>query len=83
LFELIKKGEVNFPSPYWDQISDMAKDLIKKILQVDPKKRLNAEQILANPWIVGEKTPRKPLMNVTDKIKEYNAKRRFKVYNLS
>lgn len=57
----------------------MAKDLIRKILVADPKKRLTVDEILSNPWVVGEKTPRKPLLKVTDKIKEYNAKRKFKV----
>lgn len=46
LFELIKKGEFDFPSPYWDDISDMAKDLIRKLLVVDPKSRLDANGIL-------------------------------------
>lgn len=40
---MIKKCEYEFPSPYWDEISDMAKELIKSLLVVDPKKRLNAE----------------------------------------
>lgn len=79
LFEIIKKGEVEFPSPYFDQISDLAKDLIKKILCVDPVKRLDADKILLHPWIVGEKTPRKNLPNVTNKIREFNAKRKFRV----
>ncbi len=37
LFDMIKKGEFEFPSPYWDDISDMAKDVIRKLLVVDPK----------------------------------------------
>jgi serine/threonine protein kinase len=79
LFEIIKKGEVDFPSPYWDQISDLAKDLIRKILHVDPTKRLDADKILAHTWVIGEKTPRKQLPNVTNKIREFNAKRKFRV----
>ena len=57
----------------------MAKDLIKKILVVDPSKRLTAEQIMKHTWIVGEKTPRKILSSVTHKIKEFNAKAKFRV----
>ena len=79
LFEIIKKGEFDFPSPYWDQVSDIAKDLIKKILVVDPTKRLTAQQILEDPWMVGEKTPRKQLLSLTDKIKSFNAKAKLKV----
>ncbi len=79
LFEIIKKGEFDFPSPYWDEISDLAKDLIKKLLVVEPSERLSAEKILEHPWVVGEKTPRKNLPQLTSKIREFNAKRKFRV----
>jgi len=78
LFDAIKKGEYEFPSPQWDQISDYAKDLIKKLLVVDPYKRLDADGILKHPWIVGDVTPRKNLPTVSAKIKEFNARRRLK-----
>lgn len=57
----------------------MAKDLISKILVVDPEKRLDDDAMLAHTWMVGEKTPRKQLPHVTDKIREFNAKRKFRV----
>lgn len=60
MFDTIKKGEFDFPSPYWDDISDMAKDLIAKLLVVEKEKRLNADEILKHPWIDGE-TPRMEL----------------------
>lgn len=78
LFDAIKQGEYDFPSPQWDEISDYAKDLIKKLLVVDPSKRLNADGILKHPWIVGDVTPRKNLPTVSAKIKEFNARRRLK-----
>ena len=78
LFEQIKKCEFDFPSPYWDDISEMAKDLIRKLLVVDPKSRLDADAILAHPWVVGDDTPRIHMPAVTEAIKEFNAKRRFK-----
>ena len=43
LFDKIKNVQFEFPSPYWDEVSDVAKDLIKSLLAKDPKKRLNAE----------------------------------------
>jgi calcium/calmodulin-dependent protein kinase-4 len=76
---MIKKCEYEFPSPYWDDISDSAKDLIKSLLVADPAARLNADKILAHPWIIGTSTPRVPIPNLTQKIREYNAKRRMKV----
>jgi calcium/calmodulin-dependent protein kinase I len=78
LFEMIKTGNYEFPSPQWDPISDYAKDLIKKLLVVDPSKRLTADGILKHPWVVGDVTPRKNLPIVTAKIKEFNARRRLK-----
>jgi len=53
LYKLIKKGEFDFPAPYWTDISDSAKDLVRKLLTVDPKKRLTAEQVLLHPWVKG------------------------------
>ena len=54
LFSSIKDCEYDFPSPYWDNISDSAKDLIKKILVKEPSERLNADQILQHPWLAGD-----------------------------
>ncbi len=56
LYDLIRRGEFSFPSPYWDAVSDAAKDLIRGMLVVDPKKRLTTEQILAHPFIAGRRT---------------------------
>lgn len=78
LFQLIKAGTYDFPSPYWDDISDLAKDLISKLLVVDPKHRLDADGIMAHPWIKGEGTPREEMPAVQDQIRRYNAKRRLK-----
>jgi len=76
---MIKNVEFDFPSPYWDDVSDMAKDLIKSLLVKDPKKRLDAEQLLEHPWVRGISTPRVLLPTVTQQIKEFNARRKLKV----
>jgi len=78
LFAKIKEGKFEFPSPYWDDISDSAKDLISSLLVVDPASRLNADSILTHPWVKGDGTPRTELINVTEKIRSYNASRRLK-----
>jgi calcium/calmodulin-dependent protein kinase I len=52
LFSAIKLGHFDFPSPYWDSVSDTAKDLIIKLLCRNPEKRLSAEEILKHPWLV-------------------------------
>lgn len=46
IFKEILKGELDFASNPWPAISDSAKDLIKKMLEMDPKKRISAHQVL-------------------------------------
>lgn len=58
LFQSIKAAEYEFLSPYWDEVSDSAKDLISKLLVVDPEERYSAEEVLAHPWIC-DKTKRR------------------------
>ncbi|KAK3595087.1 hypothetical protein CHS0354_043187 [Potamilus streckersoni] len=52
LFEFIKAGEYEFLSPYWDNISLAAKDLIEHLLVVDKKKRYTATDVLCHSWIL-------------------------------
>jgi len=75
---LIKNGTYDFPSPYWDDVSDMAKDLISKLLVVDPSKRLDADGILAHPWVKGEDTPRSEIQGFTENMRKFNARRKLR-----
>lgn len=49
--EQIKKAKYEFHSNPWDKISEQAKDLIKSLLNVDPKARFTPFQSLTHPWI--------------------------------
>ncbi|BFZ14462.1 hypothetical protein BsWGS_17501 [Bradybaena similaris] len=51
LFDLIMTGNYEFPSPYWDDISAPAKNVIAAMLEVDPDLRLTATQVLEHRWI--------------------------------
>ena len=51
LIEMIKKGKLNFYEEDWGKISKEAKDLLSKLLCVDPNKRLSGEETLQDPWI--------------------------------
>ncbi|XP_043548006.1 serine/threonine-protein kinase DCLK1a isoform X2 [Chiloscyllium plagiosum] len=51
LFDQILMGHQEFPSPYWDNISDSAKELITMMLQVDIEQRYSAQQLLDHPWV--------------------------------
>uniref|UniRef100_A0A3B3T5N8 Pregnancy up-regulated nonubiquitous CaM kinase n=2 Tax=Paramormyrops kingsleyae TaxID=1676925 RepID=A0A3B3T5N8_9TELE len=53
LYRQIMKGEYEFDSPFWDDISQSAKDFISHLLQVEPEKRLDCDQALQHPWISG------------------------------
>ncbi|MCI4387734.1 hypothetical protein PGIGA_G00077640 [Pangasianodon gigas] len=54
LFEQILRGRLEFPSPYWDNISASAKDLIGKMLQVNVSARYTAEEVLSHPWVLDD-----------------------------
>ncbi|XP_048465968.1 calcium/calmodulin-dependent protein kinase type 1D [Rhincodon typus] len=54
LFEQILKAEYEFDCPYWDDISESAKDFIKRLMEKDPNKRYTCEQALRHPWIAGD-----------------------------
>ena len=40
---MIKACQYDFPSPFWDDVSEDAKGLIRSILVADPKQRLTAD----------------------------------------
>ncbi|KAL8366449.1 hypothetical protein RB595_004978 [Gaeumannomyces hyphopodioides] len=59
LTEKVAKGQYTFLSPWWDDISKSAQDLIGHLLTVDPEKRYTITEFLAHPWIRGSgPTPR-------------------------
>jgi calcium/calmodulin-dependent protein kinase I len=61
LYKLIKRGQYDFPAPYWTDISDSAKNLVRSLLTVDPKGRATPSQVLAHPWISGGLATSNPL----------------------
>jgi serine/threonine protein kinase len=59
LFQQIMSGKKEFPSPWWDGISRDAKDLVNKLLVVDPKKRFTAAEVLKHKWVQGNAPTRR------------------------
>ena len=53
LTEKVARGQYTFLSPWWDDISKSAQDLISHLLTVDPEKRYTIKEFLAHPWIRG------------------------------
>ncbi|KAG7268246.1 hypothetical protein CRUP_036459 [Coryphaenoides rupestris] len=54
LFSKIMKAQYEFDSPFWDDISDSAKDFISNMMQKNPNMRYSTEQALRHPWIIGK-----------------------------
>ncbi|XP_061660149.1 serine/threonine-protein kinase DCLK1a isoform X1 [Syngnathoides biaculeatus] len=54
LFDQILMGQVEFPLPYWDNVSDTAKELIRSMLEVEVDQRYTALQVLEHPWVTDE-----------------------------
>lgn len=52
---LAGKYDLGETDSHWLKVSESAKDLIKNLLTLDPNKRLSAEEVLAHPFISGER----------------------------
>jgi hypothetical protein len=57
LTEKVARGQYTFLSPWWDDISKPAQDLVSHLLTVDPNKRFTIKQFLAHPWIQRTQEP--------------------------
>uniref|UniRef100_A0A667XFT2 CaM kinase-like vesicle-associated protein n=1 Tax=Myripristis murdjan TaxID=586833 RepID=A0A667XFT2_9TELE len=53
LFLKILSGDYEFDSPYWDDISDSAKNLVASLMEVDQDQRLTAQEAIGHEWISG------------------------------
>ncbi|KAJ1114221.1 hypothetical protein NDU88_002460 [Pleurodeles waltl] len=72
LFDQILMGQMDFPSPYWDNVSDSAKELITMMLQVDVNQRFSALQVLEHPWVIDDGLPENEhQLSVAGKIKKH------------
>ncbi|KAG2601432.1 calcium-dependent protein kinase 2 [Panicum virgatum] len=80
IFNSILRGQVDFSSDPWPRISPGAKDLVKKMLTSDPKKRISAYDVLNHPWIKEDgEAPDTPLDNaVMNRLKQFRAMNQFK-----
>ena len=78
--ESVLSGEFEFHSPVWDNVSDEAKDMIRRLLTLDPKKRLTAKEALEHEWMAScdKKLAERDLSTTKKKIQNYNARRKFR-----
>ncbi|KAJ1432084.1 Serine-threonine/tyrosine-protein kinase, catalytic domain [Sesbania bispinosa] len=80
IFNAILRGHIDFTSDPWPSISPAAKDLVRRMLNSDPKQRLTAYEVLNHPWIKEDgEAPDKPLDNaVLNRLKQFRAMNQFK-----
>ncbi|WJX96879.1 Calcium-dependent protein kinase 15 [Trifolium repens] len=80
IFNAILEGELDFVSEPWPSISDSAKDLVRKMLTQDPKKRITSTQVLEHPWMrEGGEASDKPIDSaVLSRMKQFRAMNKFK-----
>ncbi|XP_019192790.1 PREDICTED: calcium-dependent protein kinase 1-like [Ipomoea nil] len=80
IFEEVLHGELDFTSQPWPSISEGAKDLVRRMLIRDPRKRLTAHEVLCHPWVqVGGVAPDKPLDSaVLSRMKQFTATNKLK-----
>ncbi|XP_026524515.1 calcium/calmodulin-dependent protein kinase type II subunit delta isoform X5 [Notechis scutatus] len=80
LYQQIKAGAYDFPSPEWDTVTPEAKDLINKMLTINPAKRINASEALKHPWICQRSTVASMMhrQETVDCLKKFNARRKLK-----
>lgn len=79
LFKAIRQGKFEYLSPYWDDASSELKDLIDKLLVVDPAQRYTADEVLGHAWLSEEyQHSTKHMASTIAQLKKYNARRRYK-----
>jgi calcium/calmodulin-dependent protein kinase I len=80
LFRSIKSGRYEYPSPFWDDVSEAARHLIDHLLVLGPAKRYTAENVLLHPWVTEEDTghARRPLPHFRKSMILYNSRRKFR-----
>uniref|UniRef100_A0A8C6L354 calcium/calmodulin-dependent protein kinase n=1 Tax=Nothobranchius furzeri TaxID=105023 RepID=A0A8C6L354_NOTFU len=81
LYQQIKAGAYDFPSPEWDTVTPEAKDLINKMLTINPAKRISATEALKHPWISHRSTVASCMhrQETVECLKKFNARRKLKV----
>ena len=61
-----EKFSLRFPT-WASNLSDSAKDLLRKLLDVNPKTRITAEEAMSHPWVVGSTVaPRNALLSAKE-----------------
>nr|XP_020645548.1 serine/threonine-protein kinase 33 isoform X1 [Pogona vitticeps]XP_020645549.1 serine/threonine-protein kinase 33 isoform X1 [Pogona vitticeps]XP_020645550.1 serine/threonine-protein kinase 33 isoform X1 [Pogona vitticeps]XP_020645551.1 serine/threonine-protein kinase 33 isoform X1 [Pogona vitticeps] len=72
LFEIIKKGDLQFKHSVWESVSEAARNVLQLLLKVDPAHRITANELLDCQWITGETRIIQRPFNVLELMKKWN-----------
>nr|XP_055054740.1 calcium/calmodulin-dependent protein kinase (CaM kinase) II beta 1 isoform X22 [Misgurnus anguillicaudatus] len=80
LYQQIKAGAYDFPSPEWDTVTPEAKNLINQMLTINPTKRITAQEALKHPWVCQRSTVASMMhrQETVECLKKFNARRKLK-----
>ncbi|XP_039639992.1 calcium/calmodulin-dependent protein kinase type II delta chain isoform X7 [Perca fluviatilis] len=80
LYQQIKAGAYDFPSPEWDTVTPEAKNLINQMLTINPAKRITADQAIMHPWICQRSTVASMMhrQETVECLRKFNARRKLK-----
>lgn len=81
LFNKICLGSFQFHPKRWSNVSEQAKDMIKRLLTVNPNDRLTASQAISHAWVTQERTvlANNSLDENLPELKKFNASRKLRV----
>lgn len=80
LYRKILKGAYQFHPEYWMEVSENAKDLIRKLLVLDQHKRLTVDEALQHPWLAENDSDlsSRPLNSGLSELRKYTAKKKLR-----
>ncbi|PWA61673.1 hypothetical protein CTI12_AA373060 [Artemisia annua] len=80
IFDAVLEGYIDFESDPWPSISKSAKDLVRRMLTQDPKRRITSAQVLEHPWIRedGEASDKPIDSAVLSRMKQFRAMNKLK-----
>jgi len=79
LFDKVIHVEYDMDDECWDDVDELAKDFIRKLLVKDPKQRLTAQQAKDHPWF--KSNPKDKELLISRRMSDYNLKRKENVGN--
>ncbi|XP_054642137.1 peripheral plasma membrane protein CASK isoform X16 [Dunckerocampus dactyliophorus] len=80
LFEAICKGKYKMNPRQWVQISESAKDLVRRMLMLDPAERITVYEALNHPWLKERDryAYKIHLPETVEQLRKFNARRKLK-----